>query len=310
MVKLETIIKKRLGRVFLVVGAFTLGSQLYAQGCSDAGFCTVQTFRPRAEPVEGYRQEIRVGASLGIADHAIFVLGTQVEYNRRFGSYFSADARVTSLMQRGNGVTVFGLSDVFLQANYLAGRRVRFSLGAKLPLMGGNRERDGLPLPMDYQSSLGTVDILAGVGVELGRWQWAAALQQPIRQNENQFVSTVYGSGSPFGVFQTTRGYRRSGDVLIRLSYPFARRGKWLFTPSLLPLYHLSNDRYVNAFGEVEPIIGSSGLTVNANIYADYLLGARGRLQFSVAAPLLVRKARPDGLTRGLVAGVEYRYHF
>ncbi len=57
-------------------------------------------------------------------------------------------------------------------------------------------------------------------------------------------------------------------------------------------------------------IDGSQGLTLNGNAFFDYEINKKNALQLNVGAPFVVRDARPDGLTRGLVINFEYRIKF
>ncbi|MGB0979193.1 MAG: hypothetical protein ACPGVV_07335, partial [Croceimicrobium sp.] len=75
-------------------------------------------------------------------------------------------------------------------------------------------------------------------------------------------------------------------------------------------IYHLANDRYTNALDQVLEIENSQGLTLNANLYLDYKLSPISWLQLNAGFPFLVREARPDGLTRSMIANLEYRISF
>jgi hypothetical protein len=57
-----------------------------------------------------------------------------VEYNRQINDKFGVDAKLTTLAQNGNNISTFGLSDLFLNANYKANEKLKFTLGAKIPL--------------------------------------------------------------------------------------------------------------------------------------------------------------------------------
>lgn len=85
---------------------------------------------------------------------------------------------------------------------------------------------------------------------------------------------------------------------------------KFTITPSLLPIYHLMNDKFTNALGLENEIKGSQGLTLNGNAYLDYAINAKNALQINLGMPFLVRDARPDGLTRTFVANLEYKIKF
>jgi len=78
----------------------------------------------------------------------------------------------------------------------------------------------------------------------------------------------------------------------------------------LLPIYHLSNDKFTDIDGIEQEIEGSEGLTLNWNIYLDYPLNDTQNLQLILGAPFIVRDARPDGLTRSFIASLDYRINF
>jgi hypothetical protein len=295
----------------LLIAILLSQTVLLAQGCSDAGFCTIESFKPSvADTVGTWNHQVKMGAFYGSADNRISVHGAYVEYNRRWNAKWGSDVKLTSLAQRGNQLSVIGLSDVYVNANYKAGERFRLTLGLKVPLTDGNREQNERALPMDYQASLGTLDLLVGFGYSIKKLQVVMALQQPLTQNGNQFLASSYASQSVFRSFQSTREYKRSGDVLLRLSYPVSIHSRLKITPSLLPIYHLQNDTFMNESNREQEIEGSQGLTLNGNFYVDYTLSRKHSVQLNAGMPFLVRAARPDGLTRGFIANLEYKIRF
>jgi len=153
--------------------------QVHAQGCSDAGICTLNSFNPHAsDSLSGtFRNQFKIGLSYGLGDRGISVLANYLEYNRKVSERISADVKLTSISQRGNGISSLGLSDLFLNSNLAISKRLSFTAGAKIPLNDANREENGLALPMDYQTSLGTPDLILGVSYQLNKVHIALALQ-------------------------------------------------------------------------------------------------------------------------------------
>lgn len=286
-------------------------SYSYGQGCSDAGFCTINSFKPNsADSTEVLNNQLKFGAFYGKADNSISVYGNYLEYNRQLSKKFGLDAKLTTIAQNGNGISAFGLSDIFVNANYKASEKVKLTLGAKLPLSNASKTYDNLPLPMDYQSSLGTFDLIFGIGYEIKKIQFVAAIQQPLTQNDNQFIATNYPINSELRTFQSTNKFERSGDVLLRVSYPITINSKLKLTPSILPIYHLANDKYTDEFNVKQEIKGSLGLTLNGNAYIDYEINSKNIIQLNLGMPFIVRESRPDGLTRSFIANLEYRINF
>ncbi len=282
-----------------------------AQGCSDAGFCSINSFKPQTpDTTLPLRSQVKAGVTYGSADNNIAAISGYLEFSRQFGARLQLDAKLTALSQSGSGISVAGLSDVYLNGSYVLSKALKATLGLKVPLMDANRKRNGLSLPMDYQSSLGTLDLIAGVGYTWRRLQMVVAIQQPLTQNSNGFLADMHPMGSDIMAFQSTNNFKRSADALLRLSYPVVLGKKLLLTPSLLPIYHLANDKFTDGVGAEREITGSQGLTLNGNVVADYALNQHSTLQLSAGAPFIVRKARPDGLTRHFVVNLEYRIRF
>jgi hypothetical protein len=284
---------------------------LHGQGCSDAGFCTIDGFKPsHGDSIQVLKNQFKVGTFYGNADNAIAVYGSYVEYSVRLSKTFGIDTKLTTLAQNGNDISVFGLSDLFINSNYAASEKLKFTFGTKIPLSNANRTQNNLPLPMDYQASLGTFDLIMGVGYQIGKMQWVVAIQQPLTQNENQFLASNFPTDSKLSTFQSTRNFERSGDVLLRVSYPIKVSSKLNLTPSVLPIYHLANDKFTDELNIKREIEGSKGLTLNLNLFLDYQVSNHSFIQLNMGIPAIVRDVRPDGLTRSFIANLEYRIKF
>lgn len=297
--------------LLLITSLLFLNQIVKAQGCSDAGFCTIDSFKPNSnDSTETLKNQFKVGAFYGNADHSILAYGSYLEYNRQLNDKWGVDVKLTSIGQTGNDISVFGLSDVFANVNYKATDKLKLTVGTKLPLSAANNTLDGLPLPMDYQPSLGTVDLLLGVGYSIKGLQLVAALQQPLTQNDNQFLASAYPPDAKLSSIRSTNEFKRAGDVLLRISYPFQVFEKLKFTPSLLPIYHLANDKYTDEFNVEREIENSEGLTLNSTFYLDYSLSEKSAIQVNAGMPFIVREARPDGLTRSFILNLEYKFRF
>lgn len=292
--------------LFIFITSFT-----FSQGCSDAGFCTLDSFKPIGnDSIKTTDNQVKFGFFFGGADNSISVYGNYLEYNRRLNDKFGIDLKVTTLGQSGNDIKVFGVSDIFVNGNYKVNKKLKFTLGTKIPLTDANKKENNIPLPMDYQASLGTFDLIFGLGYEIKKIQFVAATQIPLTQNDNQFLASDYPVTSELFSFQSTNNFKRSSDVLLRVSYPFSLSEKINLTPSLLPIYHLANDKYTDEFNVKREIVGSEGLTLNGNLYLDYKINNQNFLQFNVGVPFVVRDSRPDGLTRSFIANIEYHFNF
>ncbi len=284
----------------------------YGQGCSDAGFCTVPMLNPEthSERSEPPPNSIQLTLSYGKADHGIDVRSGSLQYGRSFNNDLGIDVKATFVSLTDGTMRSSGISDLIATAHYRLSQQITGTAGIKIPLGDGNAGAYGNPLPMDLQPSLGTLDVIAGASMTLDFGQIALAIQQPLTRNKNRFRAEQFPLSSSFRTFQSTNEYSRSGDVLVRFSYPVAVSEEWNVTPGVLPIYHLANDSYIDSTGNRMSIAGSQGLTLNVNLFITYVIGSDQSINASFGFPIATRTVRPDGLTRSAVLTIDYKYRW
>lgn len=291
--------------------SFLLTTTAFSQGCSDAGFCSIGSFQPSGSSENmSYSNQLKLGVSTGKADFDIKVNTVYLEYHKNVNNSSSIDVKLNYISQNNDLASNSGLSDLFLIGNWKYNPSITVSTGLKLGLTDGNEDNNGNYLPMDFQSSLGTLDFILGIAYKINGWQLFVAAQQPLNKNKNKFLAEAYPANSAFRKYQSTNSYKRKGDVLLRVAYPLYLNDKIILTPTILPVYHLGDDEFTNSVGDTEIIKGSNGLTLNANLFIDFLLSEKNKITISFASPLVVRDVRPDGLTRKFVVGLEYALKF
>ncbi|WP_162126374.1 hypothetical protein [Flavobacterium phycosphaerae] len=295
--------------LFLLVIVFGV-NKTWAQGCSDAGICSINHGFQTAE--KQFKNTIEVAAvySLGEADVQYF--SPYVSYTKRFNDRYSFTSKVTLSTAHGSFGTRTQLGDAFLIGNYSFKEKKNSQwsalLGFKFPFTASNLKINGYSLPLDYQSSLGTIDLFLGTNFHYRRWDFNAALQIPvINLNKNSYFKEYSGTDD----FPSTNLFERKPDALWRASYSIKTPNKKItFKPNLLFIYHLGEDTYENIFSQRESIKGSDGLTVNGNWITTYYFNKQNSIELSAAVPFVVRDIRPDGLTRSFVLGILYQYSF
>lgn len=281
------------------------------QGCSDAGFCTVSGLKPGSfDTLSGSKNKLAFGGSIAKADHDISILGNYLEFSRSISSKFSIHSKITSIRQEGNQISNFNLSDLYFSSNFILNKYSKILVGFKIPLTNANKIKDDYSLPMDYQSSLGTFDLILGLNFKIKQLQLAIGYEQALTKNKNEFLAENHSTSSILNDFQSTNHYSRKADVLARLAYPYMLLTKLKITPAVLAIYHVANDKYDNAFNTTLEIPGSKGLTLNGNLFIDYELHPKHTVQLSGGFPFVVRDNRPDGLTRKFVLNLEYGFTF
>ncbi len=277
-----------------------------AQGCSDAGFCSVGNLG-MSHHQKNTRQYFKLSLPVGAGDEEVFVFTPALEYGIQLNTHWQLQGKVTANYASGNLGNAFGAGDVIISGTYQVDPTKKwvtsFTLGTKLPLNQSNLKVNGLSLPMQYQSSLGTVDLIAGVAAESDKWQFASGLQQPVSGiNQNHFLP-VYYNQKEAAAYPSTNDFDRKGDVLLRANYKFTAQRKLQFSAGLLAIYHLGKDTYIDAGIQNSPIAinGSQGLTLNATGLLKYMVNKKLEIGITGGVPLVVRDVRPDGLTRSFV---------
>ena len=224
---------------------------------------------------------------------------------------------------RGELANNDGPSDLFLSVNHAfqskGNWKKSFIAGVKLPFNEADLGEDGYSLPMPYQSSLGTIDLVVGINLNRKNFGASLALQQPLKaKNRNNFLPETFPPEqlpdmipeTVLSKYAPTNEFERKGDLVGRVSYKIFSNDRFSIRPSLLGIYHLADDTYLDGDKDRQPILNSQGLTLNSNVFIGYIFNNGNGLEFSFGAPFKVRKKRPDGLTRSYVASLEYRLLF
>lgn len=294
---------------FLIL--MTLGlHNVAAQGCSDAGFCSVGN--PFKTNNNETKNQFEIGGVYGLGEEDVTVFTPYLSYTRSFSDSFALSGKITGNLAQGSFGTRTNVGDVFLTGNYRFNpnaNNVKWSgiLGVKIPLTAGNDKINNVSLPMPYQSSLGTFDIISGVDANIGQWDFNVAVQIPLNDNKNSYLAAL----APTDKFESTNLFHRKSDVLFRTAYTFVMANdKLTIKPNALFIYHLGNDSYENQFGNRVTINNSEGLTINGNLIANYKLGDNSSIETSLATPFVVRDVRPDGLTRAFTVGLSFKQGF
>lgn len=279
-----------------------------SQGCSDAGVCTIDGMKHTEEPdtFSVKKNTISAGLFFGMSQHSVVVLTPFVKYSRELGRHVSLTAKFNYGFRMGELANTHGPSDLLLSVNYHFLNHFSVTGGVKVPLSDANKQVNGQSLPMNYQTSLGTVDILVGFGYKIRRFSITAGYQQPVTQNNNQFLATDYPEKSPESKYYSTRNYHRAADVMLRVSFKAIKSKKINLIAGVLPIYHVQNDSYQKPDGERISLAGSQGLTLNLSATLQYKFLGNQLIELIAGAPVVSRKVRPDGLSTFAV-GIAYK---
>lgn len=297
-------------KIFLVLSSFVFSNLSFAQGCSDAGICSVSHGFQQQEKT--LKNQIEIAPIFGVGETYITYFSPSLTYTRIFSDKLAISTRVTFSSASGDFGTRAAFGDAYLIGNYAFkeknNKQWSALLGWKFPFTSANLKINGYSLPMDYQASLGTFDLFLGTNFKYKKLDFNTAVQIPVFNiNRNSYFKEFSGTDE----FVSTNLFERQPDALFRTTYTWqTKTQKFTFKPNLLFIYHLGEDSFENIAGQREKIANSDGLTINGNLVSIYHLNKTNSIELSVASPFVVREVRPDGLTRGLVASVHYRISF
>jgi hypothetical protein len=300
-----------------------------SQGCSDAGVCTAGPLGEIGHDVpdslvtgSAGKHFVRLTASYGIGERRTSIVQSVAEVGFS-GDLFGIQLRVPYMAVWGDLGSNSGVGDpvVTLSFPFRVGEKNRLELigGAKFPANRANASVEGRSLPMPYQTSLGTTDLLGGIQYRRGRVSAAFAYQHVAQQfNENRFTHGHWLDDMAAVGYFPSDGLRRADDAVIRLQFA-THRGRLSIQPGLLAIYHMAPDERLEALPDpagnlpvqqyVE-VAGSEGLTLNMTVDGRYRLNDNWSLDLSYGAPLIVRDQRPDGLTRFMVTNLSITRRF
>ncbi|MEO8534777.1 MAG: hypothetical protein ABI441_13555 [Flavobacterium sp.] len=292
------------GAAFLIT-CFTFG-----QGCSDAGICSIGSGFKSTE--KELKNTLEIATIFGAGESDVKYFSPFVSYTRQFTEKFALSTKVTFSSASGSFGTRAAFGDAFLIGKYTFAEKNKKQwstlLGWKFPFTASNLKINGYSLPLDYQSSLGTFDLFLGTNFKYKRWDFNAAFQIPVfNNNKNSYFKEYSGTDD----FPTTNLFKRKSDALLRATYTLnTKNQKFTFQPNVLFIYHLGQDSFENIFGERKKYAGSEGLTINGNLISAYNINEQKKIELSIATPFVVRDLRPDGLTRSFVLAIQYKYSF
>ncbi|WP_245970371.1 hypothetical protein [Pseudochryseolinea flava] len=190
---------------------------------------------------------------------------------------------------------------------------VNLSLGSKIPTNNSDKDIDGRPLPMYYQTSLGTYDLIAGISLITRRWLIATGIQHPFNENGNEFLWSAW-EGGPNSVayiqkYANAKHLKRGTDVMLRVERNF-RFSRLNFTLGLLPIYRITKDEIQLGNGERVKPDGTTGLALSGILTTGYNFNVRSGVKLLLGHKIVQRDFNPDGLTREFVSSLSYVYRF
>ncbi len=301
---------------------FLYSAQTIAQGCSDAGVCTMGApHLYTGDSVNTSNEKIssinyKVTQSIGLGEQNTLHFVGVAELNWKINPAIYLQLKLPYLVNIGNLANTNGIGDLSLSSTIYKEINERSSIstiiGFKIPVNNSNLSDKGKALPMPYQTSLGTFDGILGFVYQYKQWNFTTAYQKVlISSNENSFLASSADwvnnadAANYFGSYKFFRG----DDAILKAERNINVTKKWMVTPSVLAIYRVQNDRVQDPITSIEKDLpNSNGLTLNVIGNSSHQLKNNKAIDVSLAFPLIVRKVRADGLTRSLISSVAFRF--
>lgn len=302
-----------------------LATQAYSQGCSDAGFCTMGAMKPdqpynKNIPIKLRSMEISFYRGSTTLTPIIYVATLDASFS--VGKKNSLQIKLPFQAVTGRLANTSGIGDISLcfTRNIYTSEKfdLSVSLGSKIRTNKSDKTEDGRPLPMYYQTSLGTYDAIAGISLVNKKWLFATGIQLPFNQNNNQFLwgtwKEWWGDSAEDSLYITkyakSNQLKRGVDVMLRIERNF-RFSRLNFSVGLLPIYRITNDEIDDpkAGGRTKPD-GAKGLALSAIGTVGYSFNVKSGVKLLIGRKIMQRDENPDGLTRHFVSSVSYFYRF
>ncbi len=312
-------------KILILLACIGAVINVYSQGCSDAGFCTMGAMKPdqpfnKKVPFKLRSMEISFYRGTTTLSPVVYVATLDMSFNVIDSKTF-LQVKLPYQAISGNFGNTSGLSDLSfcLTRNLYTSEKfdIGVSLGAKVPSNDSNLKDEEFdnPLPMYYQTSLGTYDAIAGVSVVNRKWLIATGIQYPFNENKNEFTwddwIPVYEGGEQY-VRDNNRSYglKRGADVMLRVERNF-RYARFNFSVGLLPIWRITKDEILNHnTNERFKVDGTLGLALSAIATAGYSFNVKSGIRLLIGKKLVQRDINPDGLTREEVTTLSYYYRF
>ena len=280
---------------------------LKGQGCSDAGACSIQTFDFEDNLSSSQRKiSLSFDQNVALGEKFIFISQSTLGVQYSISSNTRIEIRIPFIFTYGNLGYTSGIGDMILSVSQDFFRDKKFQIsgviGGRLKTNNSNFSFDNQPLPMAYQTSLGTYDIILGSQYTRVKWNLYIAYQHPFGRNESEYLVPEYETNPDKQYFESAY-LKRGDDLYLRAQYNISLKKYNSIKFNLLTIYRIQKSDIIK---NNENIIleSSNGLTVNPGIIYSKQLKNNRELSFLFAFPIIDRAYRADGLTRNIVFGL------
>ncbi|QSE96272.1 porin family protein [Fulvivirga lutea] len=332
------LLQKKFNVLAFFVGVLITANS-YGQGCSDAGFCTMGAMKPSQIYTKKINFKLRSAEfSYGQGNTTISPKITAATVDLTFGinEVTSFQLKVPYYWVTGNLGETSGLSDISYSVTRNVYSTEQFhinaTLGGKIPTNASDLDSDvksqfitdGLPegtstdLPMYYQTSLGSWDLVAGASYISQKWMFATGIQIALTENENDFRYEQWAEYPDDNYLRDNflaNDLKRGTDVMLRVERAF-HFSKWDIRAGLLPIFRITKDEILDTRagspteGQRIKVDKTTGLAMTALLNVAYHFNTNNSISGIYGQKITDRDVNPDGLTRDNVFSIGYVVRF
>jgi hypothetical protein len=318
--------------LLLLAITVSITANVWSQGCSDAGFCTMGAMRPDQNYKRGLDFKLR---SVGVDQYRGKTVLTAVVYATTLDVNFGLSEKsnihfklpymiITGNLTDNNGLensptNVNGLGDIsisytrslFVNENF----EIQGTVGGKIPTNKSDKTLNGIPLPMYYQTSLGSYDVVLGGSLISSKWLLAVGYQQALTRNSNAFSwndwqEPVYPDFDYIRQHDIAADLLRGVDLMTRIERNF-RFYNFNVYAGLLGIFRVTKDEILDrSTNERVRLDGTTGDAITFLFGGGYQFNVSSSIKFTGGIKITDRKLNPDGLTRDNVVSLSYHYVF
>ena len=292
----------------ILIGFFSV-SLVSGQGCSDAGACSISSLNFSEDTIPNdSKVRFSMEQSFGLGEKFILISQTTAGIQYRVFKSTLLELRIPFVFTYGNIGQTSGVGDLLLSVNQQLFRKnkdqLNLLIAGRLKTNNADYTFAGEPLPMAYQTSLGTYDVIFGLLYVIPKWDFYAAYQHSFGRNKNGYLVTDTTLPDSKKYFESAQ-LKRGDDVYLRARRELAFKNRSSLILTLMTIYRLQKDEIIK---NDKPVLleGSQGLTLNLGFTWLRKLSTGQTMDLQLAFPVIDRAYRADGLTRNVVVSIRF----